>query len=144
MDGHEGRDALEFVRKNLFRQIADELMEDPEDIPQTIRAIFQNVDSEYCETKALRVKELIGYNKSCFHSNTSQTAVPQNTKVGSGCVLSLLCIYKNQIVIAGLGDCGIVCSSAGRSCYYPIRHNPYIETERQRILVRECTWICNF
>ena len=136
MDGHEGRDALEFVCQNLFSRIADEMMENPEDIPQTIRTVFQEVDSEYCEKKALLIKELTATKKGCFRSNNNQVAIPQNTKVGSGCVLSLICIYKNQLIIAGLGDCGIVCSSAGRCCYSLTRHNPWLETERERILVR--------
>ena len=60
---------------------------------------------------------------------------PRQRNLGCGGVLTLLCIHNNQLILAGLGDCGIVFSSNGHACYSLLRHNPNVGFEYQRICV---------
>lgn len=134
VDGHQGREAAEYVCGTLFDRIANLLLQNPEDIQMEIKSIFQTVDSEYCQEKAVYIREILHPRKRCCFIHPATSSEPQCHNIGCGCVLTLLCIHNNQLILAGLGDCGIVFSSKGRACYSLIRHNPDLEV--QRISVR--------
>ena len=134
VDGHQGREAAEYVCGTLFDRIANLLLQNPEDIQMEIKSIFQTVDSEYCQEKVVYIREILHPRKRCCFIHPATSSEPQCHNIGCGCVLTLLCIHNNQLILAGLGDCGIVFSSKGRACYSLIRHNPDLEV--QRISVR--------
>ena len=50
-------------------------------------------------------------------------------------MLALLCVYQNQLILAGVGDCGICCSVGGKACYWLPKHDLNNPSERARVLV---------
>ncbi|KAK8801008.1 hypothetical protein WA538_003939 [Blastocystis sp. DL] len=130
VDGHQGREAAEYVCSTLFDRIANLLLQNPEDIQMEIKNIFQSVDSEYCQEKAVYIREILHPKRQCCFIHPVKSSEPQCHNIGCGCVLTLLCIHNNQLILVGLGDCGIVFSSKGRACYSLIRHNPNLEVQR--------------
>lgn len=146
LDGHQGTDTLNFVIANLFDSIATKLFENPENLEDEIKEIFQHVDSLYCEEKAEQLLSITNPKKSCIpcfsRSPDSHQEVMldslfrlQNLYLGCGCVLTLLCVYNNKLIVAGLGDCGVCFSIGGRSSYSLKRHDLNDASERQRIKV---------
>lgn len=112
------------------------LFENPENIPDHVREIFQQVDATYCEEKAELLRQITAPSRRfCFCGPRRSDLHHENLFLGCGCVLSLLCIHNNQLLLAGLGDCGIVFSIGGRARYALNRHNPTDPLEKQRILV---------
>ena len=137
LDGHQGRDAAEYICDTMFDRIAGTLLTNPEDIQTEIKTVFQDVDREYCEEKAIQLREILFPKKRCCFRTDSNMMEPRQRNLGCGCVLTLLCIHNNQLILAGLGDCGIVFSSKGHACYSLLRHNPNVGFEYQRICVRQ-------
>lgn len=135
LDGHQGRDAAEYVCDTMFDRIAGTLLTNPEDIQTEIKTVFQDVDKEYCEEKAIQLREILFPKKKCCFPSRKNMIEPRQRNLGCGCVLTLLCIHNNQLILAGLGDCGIVFSSNGHACYSLLRHNPNVGFEYQRICV---------
>lgn len=67
MDGHQGMNAVNFVRDNLFDALASMLFENPEDIPVHVKEVFQQVDSVYCEERAKLLRQIIAPKRRvCF------------------------------------------------------------------------------
>lgn len=66
LDGHQGTDTLNFVVANLFDSIATKLFENPENLQDEIKDIFQHVDSLYCEEKAEQLLSITHRKKSCI------------------------------------------------------------------------------
>lgn len=68
VDGHQGRNAADYVCSNLFSSLADKLFENPEDIPLEVKRIFQSVDSIYCKEKAEAMQKVLKKKKNpcCF------------------------------------------------------------------------------
>ena len=112
------------------------LFENPENIPDHVCEIFQQIDTTYCEEKAELLRQITAPSRRvCFCGSRRSDLHHENLFLGCGCVLSLLCIHNNQLLLAGLGDCGIVFSIGGRARYALNRHNPTDALEKQRILV---------
>ena len=136
LDGHQGINALNYVQSTLFDALANMLFENPENIPDHVCEIFQQIDTTYCEEKAELLRQITAPSRrACFCGSRRSDLHHENLFLGCGCVLSLLCIHNNQLLLAGLGDCGIVFSIGGRARYALQRHNPTDALEKQRILV---------
>ena len=136
LDGHQGINALNYVQSTLFDALANMLFENPENIPDHVCEIFQQIDTTYCEEKAELLRQITAPSRrACFCGSRRSDLHHENLFLGCGCVLSLLCIHNNQLLLAGLGDCGIVFSIGGRARYALQRHNPTDALEKQRILM---------
>lgn len=44
---------------HLFSSLAGKLFENPEDIPAEVKAVFQEVDTTYCNEKAKKMSQLL-------------------------------------------------------------------------------------
>lgn len=119
------------------------LFDNPEDIPEHVRSIFQQIDTTYCEEKAELLRQITAPRRRfCCCGPRRSDLHHENLFLGCGCVLTALCIHNNQLLLAGLGDCGIVFSIGGRARYSLPRHNPTDILEKQRILV-ELRGVCD-
>ena len=68
VDGHQGRNAADYVCSHLFSSLASKLFENPEDIPAEVKVVFQEVDTTYCNEKAKKMNLLLKKKKKgwCF------------------------------------------------------------------------------
>lgn len=68
LDGHQGRNAADYVCSHLFSSLADKLFQNPDDIPSEVKEVFQSVDSTYCKEKAEAMSRLLRKkrNPCCF------------------------------------------------------------------------------
>ena len=59
VDGHQGRNAADYVCSHLFSSLASKLFENPEDISAEVKAVFQEVDTTFCNEKAKKMNQLL-------------------------------------------------------------------------------------
>ena len=109
-------------------------MGDPEDISTALKEKFQEIDTKYCGERAEYFRKL-RHSKNFCPDPKDENVGEHNQEIGSGSALTLLCIYNNRLILAGLGDCGIVFSSKGKNEYSLRTHKPDNPDEEERIKV---------
>ena len=134
IDGHQGHKSVDHVCDNLLPEVVRTVMDDPEDISLALKEKFQEIDTEYCSERAEYIRKLRHSKKLCPHPKDENVG-EHNQEIGSGSALTLLCIYNNRLILAGLGDCGIVFSSKGKKEHFLRIHKPDDADEEKRINV---------
>lgn len=134
IDGHQGRKSVDYVLNNLLPEVARTVMDDPGDISISLKEKFQEIDTKYCSERAEYFRKIRHSKKFCSNPK-DENGGEHNQEIGSGSALTLLCIYNNRLILAGLGDCGIVFSSKGKKKHSLRTHKPNDSDEEERIKV---------